>query len=489
MDKNGNASVTVTDKTVADAIKKAQDEAKKNGTEKNGVSVELNVDTGKKAPNSISAKLPKAVQDSLVENKVSEFKIVSEAANLTFDSKALQEIHKQAGGDVTINASKADVSKLSKEAQNEIGNRPVFNLSITGKDGKNISDFGGGSATVSIPYTLKKDENPNNLQAYFIDAQGKLHEVTCTYDPVTKCMVFVTNHFSTYGIGYKANAPKFSDIEKHWAKNDIEFVTARGLLSGTDKATFSPNTAMTRGMFVTALGRLAGADVSGYKKSSFADIKSTDYFIGYVEWASKNGIVEGTSATTFAPNAAISRQEMAVIMTNYAKTMNYTLPKTRTAVTFADSTNIASWASEAVKSMQMAGVIMGKDGNRFDPTCTATRAEVSAVLRRYVELVIDKATAQGLDVNDSGKIVYYENGKLFTGTKTIDGASYTFDRNGETADVPKNLKHTTHTVVANESWGIIAHKYGCSAAELAGLNNKTVFDVIHPGDVLKVPKK
>ncbi|MEG2583507.1 MAG: S-layer homology domain-containing protein, partial [Oscillospiraceae bacterium] len=229
-----------------------------------------------------------------MEGKVSEFKIVSETANLTFDSKTLQEIQKQAGGDAVIDASKADVSKLSPKAQKEIGNRPVFNLSITGKDGKNISDFGGGSATVSIPYTLKKGENPNNLQAYFVDAKGKLHKVTSTYDPVTKCMVFVTNHFSTYGIGYKKNAPKFKDIKKHWAKSDIEFVTARGLLSGTNKTKFSPNTAMTRGMFVTALGRLAGVNVRGYKKSSFTDMKSTDYFMGYVEWANKNGIVKGT---------------------------------------------------------------------------------------------------------------------------------------------------------------------------------------------------
>ncbi|MEG1968327.1 MAG: S-layer homology domain-containing protein [Clostridia bacterium] len=493
VDKNGNASVTVTDKTVADAIKKAQDEAKKNGTEKNGVSVELKVDTGKKTPDSISAKLPKSVQDSLVENKVSEFKITSETANLTFDSKTLQEIQKQAGGDVTINASKADVSKLSKEARDEIGNRPVFNLSITGKDGKTISDFGGGSATVSIPYTLQPNENPNNLQAYFIDAQGKLHEVACTYDPVTKCMVFVTNHFSIYGIGYKENAPKFNDIEKHWAKNDIEFVTARGLLSGTDKATFSPNTAMTRGMFVTALGRLAGADVSGYQKSSFADIKSTDYFMSYVEWASKNGIVKGTSATTFAPNAAISRQEMAVIMTNYAKAMNYTLPKTRTAVIFADNANIASWAAEAVKSMQMAGVIMGKDGNRFDPTATATRAEASAVLRRYVELVIDKATAQGLDMNDSGKIVYYENGKLFTGTKTIDGTTYHFGNDGICvkidAVIPDTKKYVIHKIVRGDTLWDIAMKNKCTVAEIVGLNGIKNPNNVPIGTELKIPQK
>ncbi|MEG1139970.1 MAG: S-layer homology domain-containing protein [Lachnospiraceae bacterium] len=425
VDKKGNARITVTDKMVTDAIKKAQAEAKKNG-----IAIELKVDTGNKTPNSISVNLSKMGLDTLVGENVEEFKISSPLADLTFDSKTLQEILKQTGGDVTINVSRADVSKLSKKARKEIGNRPVFNLSITDKDGKIISDFGGGSVTVSIPYTLQPGENPNNVQAYFVDGKGKLHQVTSTYDPVTKCLIFVTNHFSIYGIGYKEKAPKFKDIKKHWAKSDIEFVTARGLLSGKNKTKFSPNTAMTRGMFVTALGRLAGVNVRGYKKSSFTDIKSTDYFMGYVEWANKNGIVKGTSATTFSPNAAITRQEMAVIMKNYAKTMNYTLPKTRTAVTFADNANIASWAADEVKSMQMAGVIMGKDGNRFDPTSSITRAEASAVLRRYIELVIDKATAQGLDRNDSGKFVYYENGKLFTGTKTINGTTYHFGNDG-----------------------------------------------------------
>ncbi|MEG0703435.1 MAG: S-layer homology domain-containing protein, partial [Christensenella sp.] len=454
VDNNGNASVTVTDKTVADAIQKAQDEAKKNGTEKNGIAVELNVDTGKKAPNSISAKLPKAVQDSLVEGKVSEFKITSEAANLTFDSKTLQEIQKQAGGDATINASKADVSKLSKEAQNEIGNRPVFNLSITGKDGKTISDFGGGSATVSIPYTLQPNENPNNLQAFFIDAQGKLHEVACTYDPVTKCMVFVTNHFSTYGIGYKANAPKFSDIANHWAKNDIEFVTARGLLAGTDKSTFSPNSSVTTRVFAAALTKLSGKDVSTIVENSNKD-------------------------------AAISRQDIAVIMQNFAKLTNYNLPKLREKINFSDVT------SDAITSLQMAGVIMGKDGNRFDPTATATRAEASAVLRRYVELVIDKATAQGLDMNDSGKIVYYENGKLFTGTKTIDGTTYHFGKDGICmkidAVIPDTKKYVVHKIVRGDTLWDIAMKNKCTVAEIVGLNGIKNHNNVPIGTELKIP--
>ncbi len=91
-------------------------------------------------------------------------------------------------------------------------------------------------------------------------------------------------------------------------------------------------------------------------------------------------------------------------------------------------------------------------------------------------------------MNDSGKWMYYENGKAVTGQIDIGGVPYTFDHNGETADVPKNQIYITHTVVKNESWGLIVQKYGCSAAELARVNNKTVFDMIHPGEMLRVPK-
>ena len=97
------------------------------------------------------------------------------------------------------------------------------------------------------------------------------------------------------------------------------------------------------------------------------------------------------STCTFAPEENVTRQQMAAFMQNYAEAMGYTLPKTREAVTFADSASIADWAAESVRAMQMAGVIMGKDKNCFDPTGTATRAEAAAVLRRYVELVIDPA--------------------------------------------------------------------------------------------------
>jgi hypothetical protein len=404
--------------------------------------------------------------------------------------ETLKEIKKQVGSDVNVTAKKVDKNTLSANAKKLVGNRPVYDFSITGANGKKVADFGKGKVSVSIPYTLGAGENPANVVAYYIDNTGKVTEMpNSVYDPITKTLGFVTDHFSMFAVGYKAVSMKFTDIANHWAKENIEFVVSRGLLSGTSNTTFSPNTAMTRGMFVTALGRLAEADVSKYTKSSFSDVTADAYYMGYVEWATKNGIVKGISDGKFAPDQSISREQMAVIMANYAKVIGFDLPKVHAENTFADNAKISTWAKDAIKTVQMAGIISGKNGNLYDPQGTATRAEVSAVLKRFVELAIDSDTAQGWTMNDSGRWMYYENGKPVTGKKTIDDSTYTFDQYGVTVDVPKNRKYGTYTVQKGDSFWLIAYKQGCTMKELEMLNNKSRFSLIHPGDELIVPEK
>jgi hypothetical protein len=98
-------------------------------------------------------------------------------------------------------------------------------------------------------------------------------------------------------------------------------------------------------------------------------------------------------------------------------------------VNFADSAGISSWAKEAVKSMQQAGILAGKTNNCFDPAGTATRAEVATVLRRFVEIVIDPQTANGWVQNDSGEWSYYKNGDLVKGWLSNDQKWYWLDKN------------------------------------------------------------
>ena len=389
VDSKGNVTVSITDKNVTDAFDKALADAKKNGNEKNGITVVLRIDNGSRTGSNVTVNLPKTVQDTIIAKKIVNTVVLVDNPEIRvgMDLATVKEINKQAKSDVNITATRTDSAKLTGDAKNAIGSRPVFDLNVNYGNGMAISSFGTGSVSVSIQYTLGANEKAENVQAVYVDEKGKVHWLTNSfYDIVEQVLRFDTSHFSTYGIGYKQMSTEFTDIENHWAKEDIDFVVSRGLLSGTSETKFSPNAAMTRGMFVTALGRLANADVSSYAKSSFNDVKSDAYYMGYIEWASKNDIVSGVGNNKFAPEQSITREQMAAVISNYAKTIGYILPKVHAENTFADNGTISTYARESVTKMQMAGVISGKNDNQFDPQNTSTRAEVSAVMRRFVEL-------------------------------------------------------------------------------------------------------
>lgn len=140
-----------------------------------------------------------------------------------------------------------------------------------------------------------------------------------------------------------------------------------------------------------------------------------------------------------------------------------------------------------MKAMQMAGIISGKDGNQFDPTGTKTRAEVSAVLRCFVEMVVDPASAQGWDKNVSSTAMLYENGKgVKSARRTVGSSVYNFNLLGEAALLEKK-KYRLHTVKNNEYFWSISRLFSCTQEEIMSLNNLKKGDFIHPGDTLKVP--
>lgn len=511
----GTVNVTVSQSAVADAISKAQAEAKKNGTEKNGIAVGIKVDTKNITASSLSINLPKETVDALVKAGVKDVCINSGAATINLNLETLKTIQKEINDDVTISAKKVDNSILSAKAKAFVENRPVFDFTITGKNSKKVKDFGKGKVSVSIPYTLGAKEKAGNVVAYYIDNEGKVHEMSSSiYDKQSKTLMFVTNHFSKYAVGYNEDkVTSFTDIANHWAKEVIEFATARGLLSETEKGKFSPNAVITRGMLVTALGRLAEVDVSSYKTTKFIDVKADSCYLPYIEWASKNGILKGTSETTFAPDQSITREQMAVIMANYAKVMGFELLQVHAENTFADNAKVGSNAKTAVKQMQMAGVLTGKNSSKFDPQGTATRAEVSALLKRFAELVINRNTAEGWMHNDSGSLLYYKDGKAITGKQSIDGVSYEFNKYGEAIlkpsskdetnttknetnttqkkkpNVVKKPTYRTYTVKKGDSFWSIARKFKVNIYTLAKVNKKSIKSTIRPGTVLKIPQK
>lgn len=423
--KDGTLSATITEQVVKDAIKAAQDAAKKSGKTVDGIALDFNV-TGNSSYTNLNATMDAGAIDLLKESGVKFIKMGSAVLDVTLDMGAIAEIDKQSTGTVTVSAKK--LTKLSAAAKKLIGNRPAFDITVSyQKNGKTeyVSSFGKGEVTLGIAYKATDKENKGNLFGVYVDKKGKPQLLTNSSYDNTGRLIFSRNSLSTYGVGYKAPAPAFTDTAKHWAKDNIDFVASRDLISGTSATTFAPDTAITRADFLMALGRLSGTDVSIYKASSFTDVKSSDTAMPYIEWAVKNKIVSGYGNGKFGPNDSITREQMAVMMTGYAKATGHKLPVSRQIITFADDAKISAYAKDAVKVIQQTGVINSKDNNRFDPQGNATRAEASTILRRFVELVIDEGTARGWVQNDVGQWQYVgDNGKPVVGWLTVENGKY-----------------------------------------------------------------
>ncbi len=428
-DKNGNTSID--GNAVQDAINKATADAKKNGNTANGIAVTVPIQNAADAKN-LSITIKAQALKKLVTAKVRRFEITTNGLpSFGFTLDTLKMLNAQSkGGDLILRVSKAAVT--SAEAKAAIGTRPVYEFSlvyVTGGKEAPLTDWQGKTVSVKLPYAPAANEQAGNLYAVYVNDKGKVQWLTkSSYDADQKAVIFEVQHFSIYGVGYKNPVPNFTDINGHWAKEHILFTVSRGLFSGTSETTFSPNTTLTRGMFVTALGRLAGINPADYQNRKFTDVKADAYYAPYVNWAASKGIVSGTTSSTFAPDSNITREQMAVIMKNYADKMGYSIPKTLEAVTFADNAQISSWAKDAVKAMQQAGVLSGKENNRFDPQGNATRAEAATVLHRFVEIVIDPQSANGWQQNDSGEWSYYKDGEPVKGWLSDDQKWYWLDK-------------------------------------------------------------
>jgi len=257
----------------------------------------------------------------------------------------------------------------------------------------------------------------------------------------------------------------FSDVRTtDWFYNYVSLVTQNGMFNGTSASSFSPENSMTRGMFVTVLGRYGDApsvsegcrlgivkksDVNmrsapssvntsvlavlqngtqlevistapdlkdpaytwcyvkykgmlGYirsdlleiSESGFADVSPTAYYSSYVQWAFSSGIASATGSGTFSPERDISREEICSMLYNYADFKNYQLKPSLSPVTFSDSSGISSTYASAVSTMQQIGVVNGYEDRSFKPKGNATRAEVSAMLMRFLSAISYKPVAE-----------------------------------------------------------------------------------------------
>lgn len=180
----------------------------------------------------------------------------------------------------------------------------------------------------------------------------------------------------------------FTDVStSDWFYSDVMFVYENGLFSGTDSRSFSPNASMTRAMLVTVLYRLEG-EPAGTGSSSFSDVRSGSYYEKAVAWAAANGIVTGTGSTSFSPDVKVTREQLAAILYRYAQYKKLDTDAGAKLDSFSDAGNVSGYASEALSWAVSEGLINGASG-RLMPKGDATRAQVAAILHRFVENVMD----------------------------------------------------------------------------------------------------
>lgn len=264
------------------------------------------------------------------------------------------------------------------------------------------------SYTVTVPYgtvvktgsfvivtrhpraTVSALTNTRNIWSFTVTAE----------DGVTTAVYTVTVNTAalpepiTPGVDNKKPASKpevklpFTDVStSDWFYSDVMFVYENGLFSGTDSRSFSPNASMTRAMLVTVLYRLEGeSTVTG--RSSFTDVRSGAYYEKAVIWAAANGIVTGTDSTSFSPDTKVTREQLAAILYRYAQYRKLDTDASAKLNSFTDTDSVSAYASEALGWAVSEGLINGASG-KLMPKGDATRAQVAAILHRFVKNVLN----------------------------------------------------------------------------------------------------
>ena len=210
-----------------------------------------------------------------------------------------------------------------------------------------------------------------------------------------------------------ADPAGFTDVSGHWAERYIVRATNLGLFNGTSDTTFTPEGSMSRAMFVTVLGRVAGIDPAAwamnYDGALFSDVNARAYYAPYVNWAARQGIVKGVGSGRFAPDQAVTREQIAALLQRYADVtaQRFTgvgvVGEDGQGIRFGDESDISTWAFAAVYALARSGILVGMSdhsgGYHFRPGDNATRAQGATIFCRLLDALEPDGTTQLIPVS------------------------------------------------------------------------------------------
>ena len=304
-------------------------------------------------------------------------------AEISFDANALSAIQAQASSQITLTVTPAKPTDLNNRQKEAVGSAPVFDLTLRSSSGA-ITDFRGGYATVSLPYTLAAGQNPSGVVVYYLDSTGNITPCTTMYDVRSKSAIFTTGHLSLYFVGYDPTAVwvnPFSDVaEGAWYYDAVRYASENGLMGGYGNGMFGPNDNLSRAQFAQILFNKEGRPVVNYLLQ-YSDVADGAWYTEAIRWATSLGIVGGYGNGTFGPNDNITREQLAVMLWRYSGSP----AATNKELHFNDTDEISGFALEALRWAVENGIINGYGNGRLGPQGRATRAQVAQILKNFLD--------------------------------------------------------------------------------------------------------
>lgn len=310
-----------------------------------------------------------------------------------------------------LNAQNKDTRTITVQwvAEGEEATTMTFSVDLSGVAYYQAPSHGGSGSSggsASTTYTLTFETNGGSaiskvtknkgtsidLAQYAPTKSGATFEGWYADKGLTKKITSVKLDANTTVYAKWTEAPvsglPFGDVKSaDWFYNDVKYVYEKGMMAGTAADVFAPNATTTRAMIVTILYRLEGSPaVTG--TSAFVDVPAGQWYTDAVNWAAANQIVNGTSATTFAPNDSITREQMAAILYRYAQYKGYDVTKKADLSGYSDNSQVSAYAKDALAWANAAKLINGVTNTTLAPQGNATRAQVSAILHRFCDGVV-----------------------------------------------------------------------------------------------------
>ena len=339
-------------------------------------SITLDVTDGNKGVTGVN--LPVSALEKIVDAKVPGTTLTLSDTSAKFDLAALTEVTKAASGKtvdlriLTGSDAEKKFSATEKSAMSDVKNASAVSVALSSDD-KAITSVGSGKLTVSVPY---KWDGKGAVRAYQVDANGKLVSVPVTCkNNVAELTLTGTGNFILGTVDTKS----FDDVaDDAFYKTAVDWAVENGVTSGVSDTLFAPDKTCTRAQVVTFLWRAAGSPEPTGTENPFTDVKSDAYYYKAVLWALEKGITSGTSATTFAPEAVVSRAQVVTFQWRMAGS-----PKATGTNNFTD-VPADSYYKDAVQWAAENGITSGTSATTFAPNTGCTRGQIVTFLYRQL---------------------------------------------------------------------------------------------------------